>query len=1099
MTFAARLLCLFALTLCTYIGQTAAQELNKQGDQKLLVVVMANRPPILFKDSQGRLTGYQADIWKKFQKQKGIHVELLDMPWAEAKAEVVSGRADAIDLIDHTPENDEMFDFSLPYLEMPVSIFASNRLRGIREIDDVHGFTIGAVEHNGCVQHLKEAGVTDIQLYPTAGKMLDAAQSDELLAFCIDQDYANYELGKRGLSGKIKPAFVFYRAQMHIAVRKGNTPVLKQLEDGLSRITPAEKAVLSDRWLEQLKPENSLRQWIRWLVFIAFTVTIVLVSWVYSLRQAVKLRTSQLQAKEANLRAIFDASPDVIWVSDRAGLVVEHNAQLQSLVINPNQPVKGRKLGEMFDYEQFNAIQELHYAIIATGQPKNLLVPIHDKQDKIRQLEVSKVALPGADGLPAGVLSVGRDVTERLQTEHHLRLWANAFQQAAIGIAIFDTKAYRILAINPAFARDREYSPEQMIGQSPDILYPQNLIEKRAAIRRNQDKTKVHWSAETEHITRTGRRFPVRIDVTVYHDANGDPINSLVFATDITEQRLAEQERIVAAVSFETSDAMLITDAQRTIQKANQAFCELTGYAANEIIGKCTDILRTDHHDDIFYEALWEEVARKGLWKGQRWVAVKTGLPHVMRMTISAVKNDINEITHYVYSMSDIAHEKEVQASIEKLSFYDSLTGLPNLAFLRGRLAHHLNEQGQGVLMMLDIDRFKQINDLHDHVVGDKIIAELGKRLENCFNQDAIVCRFGGGTFIVMLYANSNETQSIEELAIGAIEQTHSLARRPFAISDETTVSLSVSIGWTFILKDEIPSNILRETDLALYSAKALGRNIACRYQQVMQEELERREQLLRDLRVSIEQDDFILYLQAQVDHTGNIAGAEVLLRWVDSNQEMVSPSEFIPLAEQAGIIIPIGTYVLKSACHILHRWSRQADLENITLSVNVSAKQLADPLFLQTVKSLMLDSGIDATKLKLEITESAIVEDMQQAIEKLTALRALGIQISMDDFGTGYSSLSALAKLPLDQVKIDQSFIRMLGHDQSYAPVVDAIIAMGIGLNLNVIAEGVETNDQLNYLVEKGCHAYQGYLFARPMSVGAFELLASGGALQIT
>lgn len=825
-----------------------------------------------------------------------------------------------------------------------------------------------------------------------------------------------------------------------------------------------------------------------WLAPGLLVGVLLLAAWVWRLRRALAARARCRLPGDTGLRELLDASPDAMWVNQRDGLVVECNRRLAELAKVECCSLIGRPLGQVFGAVDPNELRRMHERLFATGERQTVNVSLPNAAGAPIELEVSKVPLRGKDGRVTAVLSVARDVTERRRDYERLQLWAHAFQQAAFGIAIFDVRTYRILAANPSFARLRGYTPEEMEGLSVNALYPPETVAERARAREALDRL-AHWEADVEHVDRHGGRFPVHLDVSVYHDDAGAPMYALVQAHDISARRRAEQELEIAAVAFEAMDALLITDAERTIQRVNRAFTRLSGYTAEELVGRSSNLLRSDHHNDAFYTEMWKQVRRDGYWNGQRWIAVKNGAPRVVRMAITAVHDAAGAITHHVYSIVDLSQEREAKAHIERLTFYDQLTSLPNRALLWGRLKDRPSRAGVRALLMADIDHLRLVNDMRDHAVGDRLIAQVAQRLRTALDEDCLLARLGGGTFGILLAGEGERREWLAASVQAAVDRIRQAMHEPFLVGDATPVSATVSVGWTELAAGrEAPEVVLKEAELAMYSAKAGGPGRVCRFESSMQQALQEREQLLQELGAAIVNEALELHAQGQFDTEGRLLGAEMLVRWQRPGAGMVSPGVFIPLAEAHGLILPLGDWVLRRACAQLKTWETHAQLREVVLAVNVSPKQLAQPDFVQDVRAALADSGANPAYLKLEITESAIVDDVDGAAAKLAQLRELGISISLDDFGTGYSSLSHLARLPLDQVKIDQSFVRQLGQGGNHALVVRTIIAMGDGLGLDVIAEGVETADQLAFLVAHGCARFQGYLFAKPMAVPAFE-----------
>ena len=560
-------------------------------------------------------------------------------------------------------------------------------------------------------------------------------------------------------------------------------------------------------------------------------------------------------------------------------------------------------------------------------------------------------------------------------------------------------------------------------------------------------------------------------------------------------QRTAADLR-VAATAFESQEGMLITDAESVILRVNQAFTDITGYTAEEAVGQTPRMLRSGRHDPAFYAAMWATAQGAGSWQGEVWNRRKNGELYAEWLSITAVKSAAGEITHYVGTLTDITGRKAAEEEIRYLAFYDFLTRLPNRRLLLDRLqqAVVVSARGgrKGALFFIDLDNFKDLNDTLGHNQGDLLLQQAAQRLTSCVRGGDTVARLGGDEFLVMLEDLSEDDQEAAALAKGVGEKILAVLNQPYMLAERECHSTS-SIGVTlFGDHQENVEELLKQADLAMYEAKAAGRNSLRFFDPGMQAQVTARALLEADLRQGVLKDQFLLYYQPQVDGEGHLTGAEALVRWQHPRRGLIFPGEFIPAAEESGLILPLGHWVLEAACAQLVRWADKAEMARLTLAVNISARQFRHPDFVEQVLAVLDRSGADPRKLKLELTESLLLEDVEDIIAKMSALKARGVGFSLDDFGTGYSSLSYLKRLPLDQLKIDQSFVRDVLTDQNDAAIARTVVALGQSLGLAVIAEGVETEQQRAFLAAHGCHAYQGYLFSRPVPLEAFEALRS-------
>lgn len=568
----------------------------------------------------------------------------------------------------------------------------------------------------------------------------------------------------------------------------------------------------------------------------------------------------------------------------------------------------------------------------------------------------------------------------------------------------------------------------------------------------------------------------------------GQKINRMLDA--LGRQRSALK---LAAITFESQQGMVITDAQSTILRVNQTFCDMTGYSAAEAVGQTPRILKSGRQDAAFYRAMWDEIGRSGTWQGEVWNRHKDGRVFPAWLSITAVRSAAGEVTHYVGACVDITARKQAEEEIRLLAFYDPLTGLPNRRLQHDRLQRAVMasaRSGQyGALLFIDLDNFKTLNDTLGHALGDQLLLQVAGRLSACVRQGDTVARLGGDEFVVIVenldaQAGVAATQALRlgEKIRASLNQQYDLAGQSW----HSTPSIGVTLfGTSPVTVDEL----MKQADLAMYQAKSSGRNAVHFFNQEMQRVVTARVELDARMREALREKQFVLHYQPQVDDAGRVVGAEALVRWQHPQQGMVSPAEFIPAAEESGLIVPLGRWVLETACRQLEEWSRQPAMQSLVVAVNISARQFGHSGFVDMVATTLASSGADPQRLKLELTESLLLDNLEDTILKMSTLKALGLRFALDDFGTGYSSLSYLKRLPLDQLKIDQSFVRDVLSDANDAAIARTVLALGQNLDLEVIAEGVETEAQREFLARHGCLFYQGYLFGRPMP--AAELTA--------
>ncbi len=569
-----------------------------------------------------------------------------------------------------------------------------------------------------------------------------------------------------------------------------------------------------------------------------------------------------------------------------------------------------------------------------------------------------------------------------------------------------------------------------------------------------------------------------------------------LLATDLTEinaYKRNEQELRIAAIAFNSYAGIVVTDSNNMIVQVNDAYTKTTGYAFDEIKGTELELLSSARKDDDFYTCMLESINKNGSWEGEVWSKRKNGEAFLSLYTINTVKDKNGVILNYVGTINDITLSNATKEKIKNLAYYDQLTLLPNRRLLMDRLtlakASSKRNNNEGAILFLDLDYFKKINDTLGHDMGDLLLQEVAKRLSTCVREDDTVARLGGDEFVVML-------EGLGPQPVAAAAQAEVVARkiivelgRPYQL-DTHEYHITPSIGVT--LFNQHPSGIARllgEADIAMYQAKKEGRNTLRFFSQNMQDAINIRAALENDLRKALDEGQFQLYYQIQVDNQNHPSGVEALIRWIHPERGFLLPSQFIQLAEEVNLVETIGEWVLETACAQLKLWQDNALTRELVLSVNVSTKQFRNTNFTSQVKDIANRHAINPKRLMLEVTESVLLEDVDAAIDCITVLKEIGIQFALDDFGTGYSSLQYLNKLPLCQLKIDQSFVSNIKTGRNIT-IINTIIDMSKNLGISVIAEGVETNEQRQILQNSGCLHYQGYLFGNPIPVDQFEEL---------
>ncbi len=682
-------------------------------------------------------------------------------------------------------------------------------------------------------------------------------------------------------------------------------------------------------------------------------------------------------------------------------------------------------------------------------------------QARVGELESALEAL--RSGVADAFVGAGGSVRWRAGSEEP---YVAFFREMGEGGVTIDARG-AILHANPRFAT--------LVGRSTDDLRGTPFADLVAAA----DRTAV------EAALAAGERAVFEITLAV--PAGGVPARvslSVVAAaaqrfhcavvTDLSERAKAEAELRVAAIAFETQDGIVVTDATGTIVRVNRAFCARMRRAASEVVGRTPALLHSARQDRAYYERMWATLRRDRYWQGEIWNARGDGSVDADWLTISAVAAPDGTVTHYVGIYSDIARNREAEAEIHRLAYFDALTALPNRRLLQDRVGQALasaQRHGQrGALLFLDLDNFKLLNDTRGHDVGDRLLVAVAQRIKECVRACDTVARLGGDEFVVMLEELSGDTDVAARQARRVGDKIRAALARPYELQGrEFHGGASVGVA-LFSGADDGVDALLRHADLAMYRAKTAGRNTLRFYDPAMQTALNERSALEAALRQAIARDELRLAFQPQLDSRGRVVGAEALLRWNSPERGAVAPGEFIPIAEETGLIDAIGGWALEGACRQIDAWSRRVATKRLQVAVNVSGRQFLDVDFVSRIRAALARTGADPRRLKVELTESVVVRDIADTVAYLT-------------------------RLLLRELKIDRSFVSNLPGSPRDAVMAQTIVTMATSLGLDVVAEGVETAAQREFLRRHGCRLFQGFYFARPLAVEDFERFVAAPA----
>lgn len=806
-------------------------------------------------------------------------------------------------------------------------------------------------------------------------------------------------------------------------------------------------------------------------------------------------------------RSLIEASLDPLVTISVAGKITDVNTATEQVTGMTRDNLIGSDFTNYFiDPEQARiGYQKVFSQGFVTDYP----LAIRHQSGKIIDVLYNATVYRDTNGKVLGVFAAARDITERKQIEARLadsesRLRA-IIENEPECIKIVDAEG-RLVQMNPAgLAMIEADSEEQVVGCSVfQVIAPEYRNAYAKMHRRVLAGDTVQMEYEVIGL-KGGRRW-LETHAVPMKEANGQLVH-LAVTRDISERKQADAKLRIAATVFEAQEGMMVTDANNNILTVNKAFTDMTGYSVDEVIGQNPRLLRSGRQNPDFYAALWDSIVNTGAWEGEIWNRRKNGDCYPEYLTITAVKDPNEIVTHYVGTHTDITLRKAAAEEIERLAFYDPLTRLPNRRLLQERLKQALaasqRSGRKGALLFIDLDNFKTLNDTLGHDMGDLLLQQVAERLSACVRESDTVARLGGDEFVVMLKDLSEQDEFIvmlkelSEQPSEAAKQAEitgnkilTILNQPYKLDTHDYVS-TPSIGATlFNGHERTVDELLKNADIAMYQAKTSGRNTLRFFDPQMQNAIAARFLLEDQLHKALLNQQFELYYQLQIDSTHRALGAEVLIRWHHPERGLMNPVEFIPLAEETGLILPIGLWVLETACAQLKAWQQTPATRDLVLSFNVSAKQFFHANFMTQVLAAIHYHAIDPLLLKLELTEEVLVKNIEDSISIMNALGEIGIQFSLDNFGTGYSSLKYIKKLPLNQLKIDQSFIRDIANNSGDRAIVRIIIAMAESLNLNVIAAGLESEEQRQFLLNNGCTYYQGYLFSKPIPIAQFEAL---------
>lgn len=811
-----------------------------------------------------------------------------------------------------------------------------------------------------------------------------------------------------------------------------------------------------------------------------------------TLEQRVVERTRALHTTEAELRAALSLNENILKTTSQGiavyrddGQCILCNAGMSEITGGDRKALLKQNFRQLHSWKKnglvaaaervlSSGIREEHEAELTTSFNRRLW--LHYQFSRLNELGTPHLLLIAQD------ISTQRRAAEILAKQE--REFRTLAENVPDNILRTDRQA-RLLFCNPSMENFLGRPTQELQGMTLCESFPDGRYD---ALTEAILRVATHGSCEEfELVSRSDGRIRYQaIRIVAEHGDDGAPLSVLAVGRDLTEQRTAEEElRLAASVFHNSAEGVLITDADSTILSINPAFTEITGYTEEEALGKQPNMLRSDRHTPEFYTALWQQLASTGHWQGEIWNRRKGGEAFLEWLTINRIDDHKGMPIRYVAVFHDITELRQKDEHIHHLAFHDALTGLPNRSLLQDRIDHALKrakrENGRLSVTFIDLDRFKAINDSLGHDIGDLLLQEVAQRIERHVRASDTVARMGGDEFVVLMedLHTSGDCANLAEIILTEIA-------KPMALNGKQ-VTVGASMGMAFFPEDgDNTLELMKHADMAMYEAKATGRNTFRFFKPEMLQRVSHRLEMEMELRKALQYGELELHYQPKVlMASGKPIGAEALVRWRHPQKGLIPPIEFLPLARECGLISELGEWVLEEACRQIAIWQRQG--HSIKLAINLSAQQLDNDNLVTRIHSATRRHNIEAASLEVELTESEIMDNPGMVIGQLESLRRLGVTIAVDDFGTGYSSLAYLKNLPLDVLKVDRSFVKEADSNQDDAQIIHTILMLGRTLNLAVVAEGIETPQQVKLLTSLGCEMAQGFYYSPPLTADGF------------
>lgn len=798
------------------------------------------------------------------------------------------------------------------------------------------------------------------------------------------------------------------------------------------------------------------------------------------------------ESVEERFEIVTRIAPVGIFRTDAAGRCVYTNARWREISGLDTELARGDGWTATIHPEDREAVLARWHASVSAAEPFHMEFRFVHPDGSVRWVYGQAATERGARGT-AGYVGTITDITELRRAEERVALQASLLDQVHSAVIATDTQM-RIVYWNRHAETLYQWRTEEVTGKPIyEVTVPQ-ISHSRAEAILGEVADAGHWEGEYDVRRKDGSSFPAQVALTALRSPSGELQGYVGVSIDVSERRAEQAERIKLSRAIEqTTDSVIVTDAKGVIEYVNRAFEMVTEYTRSEALGATPRLIKSGGHDRAFYRRMWKCISKGDAFVDTLINRKKNGEIYYEEKSITPLTDEAGRITHFVSTGRDISERIRAERTLSHLAYYDSLTDLPNRRLLSDRLRQGMIEARRHgrllAVIFLDLDRFKDINDTLGHDAGDALLKAVGQRLTETLREDDTVARMSGDEFVLLLadVASTDDVTAVTRKIQGCFDIPMSFAGHELFVTP--------SMGVTIYPQDESsPEDLLKHADAAMYHAKARGRGSFHFYSEELNRRAAQRVDLENAMRHALENGEFRIHYQAQVDSKSReIVGMEALARWERPGIGLVSPADFIPLAEETGFIIPLGEWILKTACIQMRQWHR-AGHENLRLAVNISARQLQHPEFAQSVEATLNETGLEATHLDLELTESLLMENMSEAAEVLSRLHALGVKFCLDDFGTGYSSLSYLKRFPIAFIKIDRSFVRDILVDPNDRAIVEAVVAMAQRLGIELIAEGIETAEQFQFFQALNCQFVQGFYCSRPLPAAEVETILRDG-----